>query len=204
MAQILKTDVRNSIDDAALKVFFEKGFFSAKMADIAKTADISVGNIYRYYKNKEDLYHAVVPPERVSAIKEMLVRRIEAAHGIADLRMSGPEDTYWIIFEEQLEFMLEHRQLVVILLRKSRGTVYENFQQELVEMIKLLTRSYMESVNKRVESIPESDFTLELIYTHLMNAFADTLEHFENKRQARLIIKSYLKYHLAGLKMLFA
>ena len=204
MAQILKTEIKNRIDDAALKVFFEKGFFSTKMADIAKTADISVGNIYRYYKNKENLYYAIIPPERVSAIKEMLVRRIEAAHGIADLRKPGPEDTYWVIFEEQLEFMLEHRQLVVILLRKSRGTVYENFQQELIETIKLLTHSYMESVNKRLESTPEFEFTLDLIYTHLMNAFADTLERFENKRQARLIIKSYLGYHLAGLKMLFA
>lgn len=44
------------IEDAALKVFTRRGFHGTTVRDIAKEADVSLGNIYNYYKTKEDLY----------------------------------------------------------------------------------------------------------------------------------------------------
>jgi AcrR family transcriptional regulator len=49
------TDSRNNILDAALKVFTEYGYRGASMRLIAGRADISVGGLYLYFKNKEDL-----------------------------------------------------------------------------------------------------------------------------------------------------
>jgi TetR/AcrR family transcriptional regulator, fatty acid metabolism regulator protein len=43
------------IIDAAIKVFAKKGFFHAKVADVAKQADVADGTIYLYFKNKDDL-----------------------------------------------------------------------------------------------------------------------------------------------------
>jgi TetR/AcrR family fatty acid metabolism transcriptional regulator len=40
---------------AAIKVFSQKGFFHAKVADVAKAADVADGTIYLYFKNKDDL-----------------------------------------------------------------------------------------------------------------------------------------------------
>ena len=40
---------------AAIKVFSLKGFFHAKVADVAKAADVADGTIYLYFKNKDDL-----------------------------------------------------------------------------------------------------------------------------------------------------
>ena len=42
------------------KLFAEKGFFCCKMVDIAKAANMSVGNLYWYYKGKEDVLRAVL------------------------------------------------------------------------------------------------------------------------------------------------
>ena len=44
------------IRDAAIKVFHEKGFNGATIEDIAGEAELSVGTIYLYFKNKEELY----------------------------------------------------------------------------------------------------------------------------------------------------
>lgn len=45
---------------AALEVFAEKGFAAAKLDEIAKRAGVSKGTLYLYFKDKEDLFRAVV------------------------------------------------------------------------------------------------------------------------------------------------
>lgn len=45
---------------AALEAFGEHGFAATRLDDIAKRAGISKGTLYLYYKNKEELFKAVV------------------------------------------------------------------------------------------------------------------------------------------------
>ncbi|MBD8489394.1 TetR/AcrR family transcriptional regulator [Echinicola sp. CAU 1574] len=45
--------------EAAIRLFASKGYQSTKMDEVAKSAKMSKGLIYFYYKNKEDLYMAV-------------------------------------------------------------------------------------------------------------------------------------------------
>jgi AcrR family transcriptional regulator len=57
---------------AAMRVFCERGFHQTNLAEVAREAGISKGTIYLYFKNKEDLFIAlvqgVVPnPEDLSA-----------------------------------------------------------------------------------------------------------------------------------------
>jgi hypothetical protein len=60
--QKLKDKVRNEILTAAASEFNQKGFQEASMRNIASKADITPGNIYRYFQNKETLLKAVVLP----------------------------------------------------------------------------------------------------------------------------------------------
>ena len=45
---------------AALAVFAEKGFAAARLDEIARRAGVSKGTLYLYFKDKEDLFRAVV------------------------------------------------------------------------------------------------------------------------------------------------
>ena len=45
---------------AALAVFAEKGFAAAKLDEIARRAGVSKGTLYLYFKDKEQLFRAVV------------------------------------------------------------------------------------------------------------------------------------------------
>lgn len=51
---------RMRILDAASKCFVEQGFHAAGMADIAATAEMSVGLLYRYFKNKSAIVNAMI------------------------------------------------------------------------------------------------------------------------------------------------
>lgn len=55
-----KKDKEHAIFGAALKIIKQKGFHRARMSDIAKEAGISYGLVYHYFKNKEDLFDAIL------------------------------------------------------------------------------------------------------------------------------------------------
>ena len=58
---------------AALELFVTKGFAATKLEDVARAAGVSKGLPYLYFKNKEELFKAVI----VEAIGEPLVRANE-------------------------------------------------------------------------------------------------------------------------------
>src|SRR5258708_21493132 len=54
-ARPASSDKRARILDAAIKVFAERGFHSATVAEIARCAGVADGTIYLYFKSKDDL-----------------------------------------------------------------------------------------------------------------------------------------------------
>lgn len=51
---------RKKIIEAAVAEFAEKGFTSANINSIAQNAEVSVGSMYKYFVNKEDLYLTII------------------------------------------------------------------------------------------------------------------------------------------------
>ena len=43
------------IQEAAIKIFEEYGYFNAKISKIAEVAGVAIGSVYVYFKNKEDI-----------------------------------------------------------------------------------------------------------------------------------------------------
>ena len=51
---------RREILDAALFLFSKKGYHNVSMHEIAKKAEFAVGTLYKFFKNKEDLYSSLI------------------------------------------------------------------------------------------------------------------------------------------------
>ncbi|WP_245954340.1 TetR/AcrR family transcriptional regulator [Paenibacillus flagellatus] len=51
---------RNDIIDAAEKLFFDKGYDSTTIDDVAKTAEFSKRTVYVYFNSKEQLYFEIM------------------------------------------------------------------------------------------------------------------------------------------------
>jgi AcrR family transcriptional regulator len=48
------------IEEAALRVFTRQGFHGTSVREIANEAGVSLGNLYNYYKTKEDIFISLV------------------------------------------------------------------------------------------------------------------------------------------------
>ena len=64
-------DRPREILDAALNVFVAKGFAAAKLDDVAASAGISKGLLYRYFDNKAELFKEVIRQTLVTTIREV-------------------------------------------------------------------------------------------------------------------------------------
>jgi len=51
---------KEKIQNAAYELFCQKGLYHTKTKEIAKSAGVSVGNFYNYYKDKEEVYFELV------------------------------------------------------------------------------------------------------------------------------------------------
>lgn len=60
MAEGITSPKHDLILQAALKVFGEKGFYRAKIEDIAQEAGVGKGTVYEYFKSKEHLFREIL------------------------------------------------------------------------------------------------------------------------------------------------
>ena len=84
---------RQTILDAASKVFTRDGYVDARMSDVAVEAGLSLGGLYRYFDNKEDLFGTVIRD-----LHEELFRRSRSSTPIA-------EDPEAALFEANLGYL---------------------------------------------------------------------------------------------------
>lgn len=75
--QVLKETTRAKIVESAEKEFKKMGFEKASMRMIAANANMTVGNLYRYYKNKEKLFGSIVS-ELIVELKKLIADTPEA------------------------------------------------------------------------------------------------------------------------------
>jgi AcrR family transcriptional regulator len=91
---------RRQIVEGARAVFLSRGFDAASMADIAKAAGVSKGTLYVYFKDKDELFAAIVRGECTMQAEGVFefdhadhdVEAVLLRHGQAFVRtMANPE-----------------------------------------------------------------------------------------------------------------
>jgi len=107
------TDKREAILRAAVKVFARRGYFNAKVADIAREAGIADGTVYLYFKSKDEVLHSVFDRAMEEFIGEG--KRELASIDNADARLRK-------IAELHLERLGADRDLAIVFQVELRGS----------------------------------------------------------------------------------
>lgn len=183
MAQVLKDEIKDKILKSALQEFYECGYKSAAMRNIASKAKIPTGLIYSYYKNKESLFEAILQPvlydwERILSTDD-----------------NGDSDEIYGLSKAEMQCILnlfEHRKECIILFDKSAGTKYEVEKDKFIQAIE-------EHLN-----VHRKDQNTDSIFTHIIaNNFADGLMqvmyHYKGKEWAIMILHKLSKMYLSGI-----
>ncbi len=135
--QVLKESVRQRIVTSARKEFRKKSFEKASMRAIASSAGMTVGNLYRYYKNKEDLFGSIIEPLYKSL--QGLKKEIQTVEG---------DKISWLLTQLK-DLQKEYRIEWLILSAGSQGSKYEKALDNVYALLQTTIKEVLTENNKQ-------------------------------------------------------
>lgn len=148
---IMKADNKHTkIISAATKVFAKKGFFTARISDIAKEAKVADGTIYLYFNNKYDILLSVFE-EEVGKIVDNTKKLLE--------KEDDPVEMLKVYITEHLIAMKKNRYLAEVIqielrqtnkvIKTYRDTKFNEYVTMIADIIQLGQKqgSYSSEIN---------------------------------------------------------
>lgn len=158
--------------ESAKKEFLKNGFENTSLKSICDGAGITTGALYKRYKGKEDLFHAVVA-ETVEDLNRVVAERssIKPAALSDEMLLKAwemdREDMMW-----WFRFLYERHDGFVLLLKCAEGTSYSNFQHDWVEKMTRATGTSLAELQKR--GLARRDISKDELHI-LLSAFWTTI-----------------------------
>ena len=156
---------RQAIEQAARKLFAERGFHGTTLADITSAAGKSPAVFYRYFADKEDL---------LAALAESFLHDVVTPSGLRVHLPDSPDDDafftsvvtgYWNIFKQNIGIMIAVAQLAAT-------------QQRFAAVQNEFRRFGMDIVAASVHRAQEQGYGAELNPQHTAAAIALLFENF--------------------------
>lgn len=156
---------RQAIEEAARKLFAERGFHGTTLADITSAAGKSPAVFYRYFADKEDL---------LAALAESFLHEVVAPPGLRLELPTSPDDDafftsvvtgYWNMFKQNIGIMIAVAQLAAT--QRRFASVQNEFR-----------RFGMDIVAASVRRAQEQGYGTELNPQHTAAAIALLFENF--------------------------
>jgi TetR/AcrR family fatty acid metabolism transcriptional regulator len=122
----------DKIIEGAIKVFAKKGFYNAKVSEIAREANVADGTIYLYFKNKDDILISVFE-EKV----DVIIHRMQAELKKVD----DPMDKIRTFVEHHMRLVKENKYLsevIQIELRQSSKFMRRYLPVKFLEYLDLI------------------------------------------------------------------
>ena len=195
--QVLKDEIRNNILEAAKRLFYEKGYNNASLRDIANKSGITVGNVYRYFANKECVLEGVVYP-----VYSKIMDYIELSESYIK---AGESKTFEDFRNEINDYILritkEYRLEMLILFKGTQGTKFEKTRSELVSLIE--NRIY-EGLFKRVKmDLNEAAYLSKVVARSFLDSLIMVIEETEDSEKLKKMIYRLNDFYFNHLSIRF-
>ena len=196
MAQVLKDNLRNDILKAAKQEFLEYGYKDASMRRIAAKANMTVGNLYRYFKNKEDINMQIVGPtyEKLNdVIKRITSNKLSFETRVYNMRLDvkSVKDNLDIFAEELVDIYFSEPVEFSILLIHSN--LHENLVNWFAGIIKnLIMHSYTVEQYEHVCELLSRSFSVS-IFSGVKELFMiSDVDADELKKMLKIYFRTYM------------
>ncbi len=186
--QVLKDEMRNSIFEAALKEFSEKGFAKASMRDIARGAGMTVGNLYRYFHNKEALFYSIISPAYDCLMKL-------AAESMEMVKYRFDTSFFEFLSEQILKISKEHKTELLILFEGGGGTKYERVKEDMISVVENFLKGDFLRRLKNTGANIEDLYLLRVIAVGFVEGMAMINKRYENAEELKKVASQFITFY---------
>ena len=191
-----KTQRREKLLDAAIEIFFQKGFHATRLEDIAKQAGLSKGILYLYFENKEAIFLALI--ERlalgnVQKLTQLLNNFDKTEQSIEKIFKGFFDEITYILVDTQLP------KLIKIMIGDSQNfpIIVEHYKQNVINVALSQLALFLEKAHqKKLLNVPEPMLTAQLIIApFILSVLMQVLFFGEDKQADRARVQALLKIH---------
>ena len=190
--QYLKDEVRKSMAEEAMKEFTLKGYEGASIRNIAKNSNTSVGNLYKYFRSKEDLYENVI-----GSVYHRLTGYIKR-FDMVELNEKA-EFIFYELMEEIMEIFNESSAEISILLNQSKGSKYENCKRIFVDFTTRIVTERMKYELSIKGKRLRDNFSIYLVSNSLVESIAIIVKQRQDGAEVRRLILNIIDIFLTDI-----
>lgn len=179
--------------------FMDKGYQKASLREIVKKAGLTTGAFYGYYKNKQQLFDALVG-EQYEEILNIYKRTLKIFFDLSpEEQCRSMED---ITYENMLklkDYMYDNFDQVKMILCCSEGTKYKNLVHRMAQMDVQATHDFGKTMENMTGNMPTINPVLEHILTSgMFTGFFELIVHDVPREDADEYISQLLEFYSAG------
>lgn len=179
--------------------FLEKGFKSASLRNIVKTAGVTTGAYYGYFSGKEALFAALVE-EHAKAIMNIFMSAQESFEELSDeekINHMGVESRTSL--NKIIDYIYEHFDEFKLIICKSEGTSYENFIHNMVEIEVEETYQFIDALRSQGKDVPNIEKAVcHMIVSGMFSGIFELIEHDMKKENAKKYVSEFQDFYIAG------
>ena len=197
-------ETKERLIESALAEFSAKGYTKASLRKICADAGVTTGALYFFFKDKEDLFAAIVE-QPFNELKSLLF-----GHFTSEKEMSLSEMYAHIEGgHDELSAALIHQlyanyDAFMLLLTKSQGTRFECCVDEMVDMTDKTYRAMAEIMARQLPDKHINSYMLHWLSHMIIDAFIHLLTHEPDEKKAVGIMSRIMNFYVSSwVKLVF-
>jgi len=179
--QYLKYEVRKSLVEEALKEFKELGYKNTSIRSISRNSNTSVGNFYKYFHSKDDLYQKLI-----GSVYDKLMNYINQFNQVEINEKAN--EIFYELMEKIMEIFKGSSTEITILLNKSEGSKYENCKKTFVDFITRIVSVKMKYELSLEGKRLKDNFIIYLMAYNLVESISIIVREKEDGNEVRKLI----------------
>ena len=185
--------------DEAKKEFMAKGYQKASLRNIVKQAGLTTGAFYGYFKNKEQLFDALVG-KQYNDILNMYNDRLNQFFNLTpEEQMNNMVNITYECMIQLKDYMYDNYDAVKMILTCSEGTKYKDLVHHMAEMDTQATRDFAKSMGSvSCEAKPVNPILEHILTSGMFAGYFELIIHDVKREDADEYINQLLEFYSAG------
>lgn len=195
-------ETKERLLESAKAEFAEKGYTKASLRKICAGACVTTGALYFFFKDKEDLFTAIVG-RPFDSLKEILLRHfaderdILTSSDISKMKehIDGGHDE---IASALIHHLYSNYDAFMLLLTKSQGSKFEGCVDEIVEMTENVYCAMSENMASMLSNTRVNTYMRHWLTHMIIDAFIHLFTHERDEQKALSNMRKIMNFLVKG------
>lgn len=191
-------ETKERLIESARAEFSEKGYTKASLRKICADAGVTTGALYFFFKDKEDLFAAIVE-QPFDELKKILFGHFAEEKEIPLSAMfehiDGGHDE---LSAALIHHLYANYDAFMLLLTKSQGTRFESAVDEMVDTVDKTYRAIAEIMARQLPDKRVNSYMLHWLSHMIIDAFIHLLTHESDESKAVGVMSRFMNFLVSG------